>query len=201
LPRGGKSNRFSQQIRFRDIFLADRPICRNIFFFLFSFPFLFFFFFLILRSEQLRSIAKVPFARLRERPALARYRFAAFRLFPPSPSRSPSRPPAVPRFFFPTIWNPRNPQKSLRSALNTFHVPAAVINTNERVFPTVPAQPARISSKETLELTARNIESRAASADEKERLKFHSFYWQLVSSDDGVLISARSCCEFRVWNL
>lgn len=59
--------------------------------------------------------------------------------------------------------------------IRTFHVPAAVINTNERVSPTAPARLARISSKQTSELTTRNIESRATNADEKERLKFHSF--------------------------
>lgn len=66
----------------------------------------------------------------------------------------------------------RDSRKSLRSALNTY-VPATVINTNERVSPAAAARPGRISSKQSSELTARNIE--APSADEKERLKFHSF--------------------------
>lgn len=93
------------------------------------------------------STAKVLRARLRERPAVV---WQGVVLLPPFLS-----------IFFPraTVCKIRR-KVSGAPLIRTFHAPAAVINTNERVSPTATARPAGISSKQTSELTARNIESR-----------------------------------------
>lgn len=91
--------------------------------------------------------------------------------------------------------------------IRTFHAPAAVINTNERVSPTAPERPARISSKQTSELTARNIEPRGWRRWKAE-IKISLVYWHAVLASSrwwsayfGTWPLWISCMEFMalVW--